>query len=315
MGDRPSAVIARLPGEPGVYRFRDGRGRVLYLGRAVNLRRRVASYWGDLGDRAHLTRMVDAVARVEALVCDSEHEAAWAERNLLERSLPRWNRTPGGQESPVYICVDGSVRTPGLKAVYRPRESAGVRHFGPYLGGLKARTAITALHRAYPLAYTGTGVTAAERELAQARGVDPGDHTRCLAAVTAVLDRQPTAVTALRAELSRRRDDAAGALEFEFAARLQAEIAAVDWVVSTQRVTTMAADDVDFSAWRDGVLVRFEVRAGRLCGWRQRSTPRPPAVPDPPPSWRRFAARNAELAAALTRPIDVRRHPDSAAHR
>src|ERR1700735_5076464 len=54
-GDRPAGVAA-LPGEPGVYRFRDQRDRVLYLGRAVNLRRRVASYWGDLGSRGHLAR-------------------------------------------------------------------------------------------------------------------------------------------------------------------------------------------------------------------------------------------------------------------
>src|ERR1700735_3628711 len=51
-GDRPAGVAA-LPGGQGVYRFRDQRDRVLYLGRAVNLRRRVASYWGDLGSRGH----------------------------------------------------------------------------------------------------------------------------------------------------------------------------------------------------------------------------------------------------------------------
>ena len=91
----PPAAVAALPQAPGVYRFRDARAGVLYLGRAVNLRRRVASYWGDLGSRGHLASMVARIARVQALVCDSEHEAAWLERNLLERRLPRWNRTAG----------------------------------------------------------------------------------------------------------------------------------------------------------------------------------------------------------------------------
>ena len=97
MRERPPAV-ARLPRSPGVYRFRDARGRVLYVGRASVLRSRVSSYWPDLRDREHLAAMVARVARVEAVTCDSVHEAAWLERNLLEASLPPWNRTPGGQE-------------------------------------------------------------------------------------------------------------------------------------------------------------------------------------------------------------------------
>ena len=87
---------ALLPLAPGVYRFRDGAGKVLYLGRATSLRHRVASYWGDLRDRAHLTPMVARVARVEAVACDSVHEAAWLERNLLLARKPPWNRAPAG---------------------------------------------------------------------------------------------------------------------------------------------------------------------------------------------------------------------------
>src|SRR4051812_27158476 len=112
--------VRRLPAAPGVYRFRDAGGRVLYVGRATGLRSRVASYWSDLGGRPHLARMVAAVARVEALVCDSVHEAAWVERNLLEQRMPRWNRTPGGQEVPVYLLLDDGAATPGLRVAHRP---------------------------------------------------------------------------------------------------------------------------------------------------------------------------------------------------
>jgi excinuclease ABC subunit C len=68
--------IACLPGGPGVYRFRDARGAVLYVGRAAALRPRVASYWSDLGERGHLVSMMSRVARIEAVRCDSVHEAA-----------------------------------------------------------------------------------------------------------------------------------------------------------------------------------------------------------------------------------------------
>ena len=115
------AAAAVLPGEPGVYRFRDDRGRTLYVGRAVDLRRRVLSYWGDLRDRPHLRRMVPRIARVEAVVCDSGHEAAWLERNLLEHRKPYWNRTRGGQEVPVYLRLDAR----GLAIVHELRVSGG----------------------------------------------------------------------------------------------------------------------------------------------------------------------------------------------
>src|SRR5690349_18988751 len=128
---------ARLPSAPGVYRFRDCGGRVLYVGRAVDLRRRVGSYWRDLGDRQHLRAMVVRVARIEAVVCDSAHEAAWLERNLLERTLPPYNRTRGGQEVPVYLRLDGRPAAPGVSVVHDVRPARGVTHFGPYLGGEK----------------------------------------------------------------------------------------------------------------------------------------------------------------------------------
>jgi excinuclease ABC subunit C len=120
---------SRLPHAPGVYRFRDAAGQVLYLGRAVSLRSRVVSYWGDLGDRAHLAVMVDKITQVEAMICDSAHEAAWLERNLLERRLPPWNRSrSGGQEAVVWIRLSESVRTPGVTVV-RQRPGDAARYF------------------------------------------------------------------------------------------------------------------------------------------------------------------------------------------
>ena len=169
MPTRPDAVSA-LPVAPGVYRFRDAGGRVLYVGRAGELRRRVSSYWGDLRDRRHLRRMMTRVARIEALVCDSAHEAAWAERNLLERSMPPWNRIVGGLEVPVSIRLDPSPETPrlGLASAHPP--APGVRCFGPYLGARKVRLAVSGLERLYPIGHAGPTRTAGERELARVRG-------------------------------------------------------------------------------------------------------------------------------------------------
>ena len=292
-------VAARLPGGPGVYRFRDSRGRVLYVGRAVNLRRRVISYWGDLGDRPYLNRMVTQVERVEAVACDSEHEAAWLERNLLERAKPRWNRAIGGMEVPVCIRLDRR----GLAAVHTTPAHPSVRYFGPYLGGAKVRTAVSGLNRLLPLAYASERLTGSERDMARVRGVDPAHRDGYERLVVAALEREPDAVAGLRAALIERRDAAAAALAFELAARLQAEAEALDWVTAEQKVTGLLAVDLDAYGWHADVLVRFEIRAGRLSGWTQRACPQASArskVDETPSGWAAFARRNAELAAHLT---------------
>jgi excinuclease ABC subunit C len=300
----PSALVGPLPPVPGVYRFRDQRSIVLYIGRAVNLRRRVASYWSGLGSRGHLAPMVSRIARVQALVCDSEHEAAWLERNLLERELPRWNRSAGGQEVPVYIRLDLRPRSSGLKVVHEARPSPAARYFGPYLGGLKVRLAVSALHRVMPVAYAADGLRGWNRDMARARGIGPSDRAVLTEALTAILERDAEAVAWFRAELVRRRDSAVAELAFERAARLQEEILAAEWVTSEQKVTQATPADFVIHGWVGGRLVSLAVEAGRLRTWRQRPCGRAAAAPlvaATPAAWVPFAQRNAELAAQLDR--------------
>ena len=299
----PRDQVTRLPPGPGVYRFRDAAGRVLYLGRAVSLRRRVASYWGDLGDRGHLAAMVARIVRVEAVPCASAHEAAWLERNLLRHRKPPWNRSPsGGQESEVWIRLSASPAAPGLMVARWPRPGQQARYFGPYLGGQKTRAAVSGLRRVLLLGHAVDQPTGTGRELARARGASPGARADPARTVTAVLDRDPAAVTALRAELIRRRDTAAATLAFEFAARVQAELEAVDWVTAEQKVTQAQPYDFNVRGWAGGVLVCFEVRGGRLSAWTQRACPA--AAPASSaggnsPAWADFARQTAELAALL----------------
>ncbi|WP_222196046.1 hypothetical protein [Modestobacter italicus] len=296
---RPDAVAA-LPAAPGVYRFRDDSGRVLYVGRAGELRRRVGSYWGDLRDRRHLRRMMPRVARLEALVCDSAHEAAWAERNLLERSLPPWNRIVGGFEVPVVIRLDPSPEAPRLELASSHRSAPGVRCFGPYLGARKVQLAVSGLERLYPINHAAPTRTAAERELARLRGGQDAPVAHLASAVASVLDREPTAVADTLAALASRRDAAAGSQAYEAAARLQEEIEAVTWVVAPQRVTTLGEEgDRDVTAWADDVLVRLRIRNGRLRSWEQETCSRPVPGTRAPDGWAAFLHRNAELAVRL----------------
>jgi excinuclease ABC subunit C len=300
---RARAQAGRLPPLPGVYRFCDASGRVLYLGRTVSLRRRVPSYWGGLRDRRYLAGMMPHIAEVQAVACDSAHEAAWLERNLLRSGLPPWNRSPdGGSEAEVWIRLSESPRAPGLDVVHAWCPGDRAKYFGPYLGGQKVREAAAGLSRVLPLAYSAEKLAGAKRDLARVRGAGPADRAGLMRSVVAVLGRDPVAVGRVRAELGRRRDAAAARQSFEFAAKLQAEIEAIDWITAEQKVTRADATDVTVRGWADGVLVEFEIRGGRMSGWTQRHCAEEAArrhCGETPAEWTAFVVRNALLAASL----------------
>jgi excinuclease ABC subunit C len=182
--------------------------------------------------------------------------------------------------------------------------AAGPPSFGPYLGGTKARLAVSALHRLYPLPYTGTRLTGAEREMARKLDVTPQHRSDLLATVSAVLQRDPSAVAAARASLEKLRDIAASELAFERAQRLHLELAALEWICAAQKATVMQGEDLVFYGWSDETLVRFEIVAGRLCDWQVSSCVSRVAgekVAITPSGWAPFAQRNAAFAAALRR--------------
>jgi excinuclease ABC subunit C len=253
------ATAARLPLGPGVYRFRDADGRALYLGRAVSLRRRVASYWSSRSDRPHLSAMVGAIAHVEAVECASEHEAAWLERSLLEHELLPWNRTAGGQEVEVYLRLDASPRSPGLTIVHDPATADDVRIFGPYLGGLRVRLAAAAVLRAFPLDYAGAFAGTA-RELGRLRGADPGDR-RALAE-QAALDWVTAPQRVARTDLT--------------------DALACGW--ADGMLVRFAVQGGRIRAW---------------CQQQRSHADAAPLLAQTPPHWREFAEQNARLAARL----------------
>lgn len=304
MGTAP-AVTSRLPDRPGIYRFRDDGGRTLYIGRATRLRSRVRSYWGDLGDRRHLARMVPRIVRVEAVVCACVHEASWLERNLLEESRPRWNRAIGGAEVGLMMVID---RDP---ARIRILHETGIPPtdeliFGPFLGGVKVRLLAAAVHRMHPMIYTRDGLTGAERDLGRIRGVTAAHREELIDSVVSLLAREPAAVAGFLDGLRERRDAASQRGSYEVAGQIQRELEAATFLLAPQRVAIGAAgataEEFDLCGWHDGVLVNFRWRAGRIRGWQVRECSDDQGrrrVASTPKEWRDFTDENARLAAQL----------------
>jgi excinuclease ABC subunit C len=238
--------------------------------------------------------MVTRVGRIEAVACQSRHEAAWLERSMLEHRMPPWNRTAGGQEIPIWLKVTDH----GVEVDHRT-VGTGVR-FGPYLGATQTRNAAAALNRVYPYRYATTR-SGAERDMARVRGVLPVDASRMRAAVVAVLSGDPASMATVRTELIGRRQASVDVMDFERAGTLQQQLEGLEWIVEPSRVLD-SGPDLDAHGWADGLLFTFELRGGRICDWRtqpcteRNAQDRLVSTPEP---WRDFATENAALAALL----------------
>ena len=231
--------LAAVPAAPGAYLMLDRSGRVLYVGRAGDLRQRVRTYWAPSLDRPGLRAMVRRVRRVVTVPARSEHEAAFLERALLERHDPPYNRTLGF-ESVVAIRVAASSVT----AVHEFTPAEGVRLFGPYLGWSAAAGAASAIARAYPLhlCRPARAMTSVERDLARRRGLGASDAPELLRRVVAVLERDPAAVDEVVTRTEEARDRASELGLYERAAELQAEIAGIRWIAQSQTVASLIGD-------------------------------------------------------------------------
>ena len=303
-GRRPDVVgRARappaLPSEPGTYRFRDEAGRVLYVGRAGDLRRRVASYWGALRDRPRLRRMVAQIVAVEALVCASEHEAAWVERNLLERRLPRWNRARGGLEVPTYLRLTssaaGTAARRGAPAVVRarrrllrpvPRRRPDPARRLRAAPGAPARVRRPRRSAAPSARWRGCAVSTTPG--------CPSSSTPCPPSCTGARrrGRRPRRPAGPPGRRRRRRSSSRSRRGCRRSSPRSTGSLRRNGSRSTEAATSRC------SGWSDGVLVSFRVRGGRLDGWEQRDGEPPAGRPYCPDGWEPFVRRNAELAAA-----------------
>jgi DNA polymerase-3 subunit epsilon len=143
------ALTARLPRRPGVYLFRDRNGRVIYVGKATNLRARVRSYFGN-DDRRKVPQLLRETEAIDHLVCAHPLEAAVREIRLIQQHEPRFNRQAKAWRSYAYLKLTLGERFPRLGVVREQRPDGGV-YLGPFRSNGAAQSVKEAVESALPL--------------------------------------------------------------------------------------------------------------------------------------------------------------------
>jgi excinuclease ABC subunit C len=272
-----------IPVEPGVYRFRDPHGRVIYVGKAKSLRSRLTSYFADLAGLHPRTRqMVTTAAGVEWTVVTTEVEALQLEYNWIKEFDPRFNVRYRDDKSYPVLAVTIGEEFPRLM-VYRGPRRKGVRYFGPYSHAWAIRETLDLLTRVFPARTCSAGVFKRHNQIDRPclLGYIDKCSAPCVGRVSAEEHRRIVEdfcdflsgkTDRFARDLERQMTAAADQLDFERAARLRDDLGAVKRAMEKQAVVLGDGTDADVVAFcgddLEAAVQVFHVRGGRVRGQR-----------------------------------------------
>jgi len=272
-----SENIATLPARPGVYLMRDKAGKVIYVGKAKDLRARVRSYFNRADERSQVEFLVRRVADIETLVTSNDKEALILENNLIKQYHPRYNIRLKDDKSYLSIKVTTQHAWPRILAT-RKIVKDGNRYFGPFSSALAARETIDIIEK-YFLLRNCTDHNFRNRS----RPCLQYQIKRCMAPCVLPVAQDSYRENVRQAmlfiegkqqelvgELKQRMQEKSAALEFESAARIRDQIQAVQATLEKQRMVAHWGSDQDiFGLYREGGFIEAQVllvRQGKLTG-------------------------------------------------
>ena len=272
-----------VPEDPGVYRFRDERGRVIYVGKAKSLRQRLNSYFSDLGSLHPRTRqMVTSAAGVEWTVVSTEVEALQLEYSWIKEYDPRFNVRYRDDKSYPSLAVTLYEEYPRLQVMRGPKKK-GVRYFGPYAHAWAIRETLDLLLRVFPARTCSAGVFRRAGQIGRPclLGYIGKCSAPCVGRVTAeehraivddFVDFMTGKTDLMIRRLEKEMAEASAAMEFELAARLRDDLGALRRAMEKQAVVLGDGTDADVVAFAQDALEAavqvFHVHGGRVRGQR-----------------------------------------------
>jgi excinuclease ABC subunit C len=276
-------AVGSIPESPGVYRFRDASGRVIYVGKAKSLRQRLNSYFADVAGLHPRTRqMVTTAAGVDWTVVGTEVEALQLEYNWIKEFDPRFNVRYRDDKSYPSLAVTLNEEYPRLQVMRGPKKK-GVRYFGPYAHAWAIRETLDTLTRVFPARTCSNGVFKRAGQIGRpcllgyigkcaapcVGRVDADEHRKI---VDDFCDFMAGRTESMIKRLEREMAAASENLEFEKAARLRDDLGALRRALEKQAVVLGDGTDADVVAFAQDELEAavqvFHVRGGRVRGQR-----------------------------------------------
>jgi excinuclease ABC subunit C len=277
MRERPSGI----PDSPGSYQFKDAHGRIIYVGKAANLRARLSNYFQD---PAHLhprtAQMVAEAESVEWITVRNEVEALMLEYSLIKEHRPRFNIRLRDDKSYPFLAVTADEEWPRA-FVMRGTRRKGTRYFGPFAHAYAIRDTLDLLLRTFPIRTCGPGKFAQHARLGRpcllfhiekcsgpcVGEIEPEAYRTLVAELCRFLEGDTDDVVAgLRSEMA----EASRSLEFERAARIRDRLLSVERAVEKQQMVAERTEDLDVIGIVDDELEAavqvFYVRRGRVVG-------------------------------------------------
>ena len=272
-----------IPESPGVYRFRDSGGRVIYVGKAKNLRSRLNSYFADFaGLHPRTQTMLRSASAVDWTIVGTEVEAFQLEYSWIKEFDPRFNVRYRDDKSYPYLAVTMSEEFPRV-TVMRGAKRRGVRYFGPYSHAWAIRDTVDTLLRVFPVRTCSAGVFKRAGQIGRPclLGYIGKCSAPCVGRVSAeehllLAEEFCDFMSGQTARFIRRLEaqmrEAAAAEEFERAARLRDDVKALQRALEKQAVVLGDGTDCDVIALSEDQLEAavqiFYVRGGRVRGQR-----------------------------------------------
>ncbi|GAB3202343.1 excinuclease ABC subunit UvrC [Geodermatophilus arenarius] len=276
-------AVGSIPESPGVYKFRDPTGRVVYVGKAKSLRQRLNSYFADVAGLHPRTRqMVTTAASVEWTVVGTEVEALQLEYNWIKEFDPRFNVRYRDDKSYPSLAVTLNEEYPRLQVMRGPKKK-GVRYFGPYAHAWAIRETLDTLTRVFPARTCSNGVFKRAGQIGRPclLGYIGKCAAPCVGRVSAeehraivddFCDFMAGRTDLMVKRLEREMAEAAEAMEYEKAARLRDDLGALRRAMEKQAVVLGDGTDADVVAFAQDELEAavqvFHVRGGRVRGQR-----------------------------------------------
>ncbi|MGC9453786.1 MAG: excinuclease ABC subunit UvrC [Phycisphaerae bacterium] len=238
-------IAAELPTTPGVYLFKDAGGRVLYVGKAANLRSRVSSYVQPGANLAAsrgpwIERMIGEAVDVDYIECESEVDALLRENRLIKDIQPPYNAQLRDEKTYPYLQVTTREDFPRVSITRQP-QSKNARLYGPFVSVADLRAALPLLQRVFKFRTCNLDISEDDDQRRHFRPCILHSIKQCTAPCAARVSKEDYARqirrfrqfleskgTQLRRELTRQMQDAAGELQYERAAELRDELKALD---------------------------------------------------------------------------------------